>query len=206
MSAGQPSSGTVHDTDPATDLPSVVRMVPGTYDFIVRANGFGAQRFRATVQAGQVTTPALVLGENLASKANGATITGDGVNLTNLIDDHEGTDWASLGRAVLGRTVTVHLDPAKASHRIGRVQVSAHLRPPDPNDPGGDTGGQSRFSALRQFQIQVCTVSAPVDCAQDSQFKVAFTSPADAFPAVRPRPRAPELILRSFDVDPVQAT
>jgi extracellular elastinolytic metalloproteinase len=129
-----------------------------------------------------------------------------GSTLTNLIDDREGTNWASLGAAVQGRAVTVHLDPAKPSHTVRRVQVSAHLRPPNPTDPGGDTGSQSRFSALRRFQIQVCTVGAGVDCTQDSQFKVAFTSKADAFPAVRPRPRAPQLIIRSFDLKSVQAT
>jgi extracellular elastinolytic metalloproteinase len=147
-----------------------------------------------------------VLGENLASGTNGATVAGDGVNLTSLVDDHEGTNWASLGTAVQGRAVTVHLDPAKASHKIRRLQVSAMLRPPNPADPGGDTAAQNRFSALRQFQIQVCAVSAAVDCTSDSQFKVAFTSPANAFPSIRPRPRAPELILRSFDLHPVQAT
>jgi len=196
----------VADTDPATGLAGIARMVPGTYDFIVRANGFGAERFRATVRAGKVTTPKLLLGENLASSANGATVAGDGINLGNLIDDHEGTNWASLGTAVQGRAVTVHLDPAKGSHKIERVQVSAHLRPLNAADPGGDTGTQSRFSALRQFQIQVCAVTSAVDCTQDSQFKVAFTSPADALPAIRPRPRAPELVLRSFDLEPVQAT
>ncbi|HVD16079.1 MAG TPA: M36 family metallopeptidase [Actinomycetota bacterium] len=195
----------VADTNGATALPGVARMVPGTYDFIVRADGFGAKRFRATVRANKVTTPKLVLPANLASRTNGATISGDGVNLTSLIDDTEATNWASLGVAVQGRAVTVHLDPAKPSHKVRRVQVSAHLRPPftqnDPNDPA-----QSRFSALRQFQIQVCTVSTGVDCTQDSQFKVAFTSKADAFPAIRPRPRAPELIIRSFDLHSVQAT
>jgi extracellular elastinolytic metalloproteinase len=195
----------VADTDGASPLPGVARMVPGTYDFIVRADGFGAKRFRATVRANRVTAPKLVLPANLASRTNGATVAGDGVNLTSLIDDTEGTNWASLGAAVQGRAVIVHLDPAKASHKVRRVQVSAHLRPPDPTNTG-DPGGQSRFSALRQFQIQVCTVSAGVDCTQDSQFKVAFTSKADAFPAVRPRPRAPELVIRSFDLKSVQAT
>ena len=33
-----------------------------------------------------------------------------------------------------------------------------------------------------------------------------FTSPADAFPSVAPRPRAPDLIIRSFDVPRVRAT
>jgi extracellular elastinolytic metalloproteinase len=195
----------VADTDGATTLPGVVRMVPGTYDFIVTADGHGAKRFRATVRANRVTTPKLVLPANLASSTNGATIAGDGVNLTSLIDDTEATNWASLGAPVQGRAVTVHLDPAKASHKIRRVQVSAMLRTRIPDDPG-DPGGQSRFSALRQFQLQVCTVSAGVDCTQDSQFKVAFTSKADAFPAIRPRPRAPELIIRSFDLKSVQAT
>jgi extracellular elastinolytic metalloproteinase len=194
----------VADTDGTTTLPGVARMVPGTYDFIVRADGHGAKRFRATVRANKVTTPKLVLPANLASRTNGATIAGDGVDLTNLIDDTEGTNWASLGAPVQGRAVTVHLDPAKPSHKIRRVQVSAHLRPPNPNDP--DDPPQSRFSALRQFQIQVCTVAAGVDCTQDSQFKVAFTSKADAFPAVRPRPRAPDLVIRSFDLHAVQAT
>ena len=46
----------------------------------------------------------------------------------------------------------------------------------------------------------------PVDCSQDSQFTSVFTSPADAFPARAPRPRAPELIIRSFDVPATRAT
>ena len=33
-----------------------------------------------------------------------------------------------------------------------------------------------------------------------------FTSAADAFPSVRPRPRAPELILRSFNIHPTLVT
>jgi extracellular elastinolytic metalloproteinase len=45
-----------------------------------------------------------------------------------------------------------------------------------------------------------------VDCSQDSQFTLIYTSPADAFPAIAPRPRAPELIMRSFDVPQTKAT
>ena len=33
-----------------------------------------------------------------------------------------------------------------------------------------------------------------------TDFTTVFTSPANAFPAVRPRPRAPQLIIRSFDL------
>ena len=66
--------------------------------------------------------------------------------------------------------------------------------------------GQNRFSALRQFQVQTCLAGNGVDCSQDSQFTTIYTSPSDAFPSVRPRPRAPELIMRSFDVPKTRAT
>jgi hypothetical protein len=45
-----------------------------------------------------------------------------------------------------------------------------------------------------------------VDCSQPSQFTSVFTSPADAFPSAIPRPRAPELIIRSFAVPVTRAT
>jgi hypothetical protein len=91
---------------------------------------------------------------------------------------------------VAGKQVTVRLDPSRAAQDIGRVQVSALLRPANPADPGGDTGGQSRFSALRQFQLLACTVGAG---SRDSQFKLIFTSAKDAFPAVAPRPVVAEV-------------
>jgi hypothetical protein len=100
--------------------------------------------------------------------------------------------------------VTVRLDPSAPSHRIGRVQVSAHLRPPNPADSNDPV--QSRFSALRQFEILACEATSSVDCADDADFSVVFTSPADAFPAIVPRPRAPNLIMRSFDIPRTRAT
>ena len=78
------------------------------------------------------------------------------------------------------------------------------LRPPLAGDP--DAGTQGRVSALRQFRVLACTQRAPVDCADASDFSPVFTSPADAFPSVAPRPRAPELILRSFDIPDTKAT
>jgi extracellular elastinolytic metalloproteinase len=45
-----------------------------------------------------------------------------------------------------------------------------------------------------------------VDCADDAEFSVVFTSPADAFPSIAPRPRAPELIMRSFNIPKTRAT
>jgi extracellular elastinolytic metalloproteinase len=108
---------------------------------------------RATIRAGHTTKFNLHLPTNLASGANGATATGDGVNQARLIDDTEGTNWASLSGDVAGKQVTIRLDPSKVAQAFNRVQVSALLRPANPADPGGDTGGQSRFSALRQGEL-----------------------------------------------------
>jgi extracellular elastinolytic metalloproteinase len=195
----------VADTDPATALDESVALVPGTYDFVVRANGYGSKRLTATVTAGSRARDLRVsLPRNLASATNGATATGDGINLARLIDDTEATNWAALGAPVEGRTVTVRLDPSAASHRIDRVQVSAMLRPPVAGDV--DAGGQNRFTALRQFEILTCKATATVDCSQDGQYRRIYTSRADAFPATAPRPRAPDLVIRSFDVPRTDAT
>jgi hypothetical protein len=45
-----------------------------------------------------------------------------------------------------------------------------------------------------------------VDCTQPAQFTTVFTSPQDAFPAGVPRPRAPDLIVRSSSVPRTRAT
>jgi extracellular elastinolytic metalloproteinase len=194
----------VADTDPATPLGATFRIVPGTYDLIARADGFGMKRLTQRFRSGQTRNLTVSLPRNLASASSGATASGDGVNLDSLIDDTEATNWASLGVAVHGRQVTVRLDPSRPSHQITRVQVSAHLRPPNPADPTDPA--QSRFSALRQFEILACQAKAGVDCADDADFTVVFTSPANAFPAIAPRPRAPELIMRSFDIPRTRAT
>src|SRR5262245_13756320 len=194
----------IADTDPGTPLGDAFKIVPGTYEFVARGDGFGSKRFTFSFNPGQVRDMPVNMSRNVASSASGATVSGDGVNVGLLIDDTEATDWASLSGAVLGKQVTVRLDPSKATHQVRRVQVSAMLRvnTGDANDPGG----QSRFSALRQFQIWTCEAKGSVDCSQDSQFRLIFTSPADAFPSGTPRPRAPELIMRSFNVPQTTAT
>ena len=194
----------IADTDPATPLGDTFNIVPGTYEFVARGNGFGSKRFTSSFNPGQVRDMPVTMSRNVASSASGATASGDGVNVGLLIDDTEATNWASLTGAVLGKQVTVRLDPSKAAHQVRRVQVSAMLRvnTGDANDPSG----QSRFSALRQFQVWTCEAKGSVDCSQDSQFRLIFTSPADAFPSVAPRPRAPELIMRSFNVPQTKAT
>jgi hypothetical protein len=84
--------------------------------------------------------------------------------------------------------------------------VSAALRPTD--EENADSGSQSRFSALRSFDILACDATADGNsCSDDeAEFDIIYRSAADAFPGVRPRPTAPDLTLRSFDVTDVQAT
>ena len=193
----------VADTDPATPLTDQVSLVPGSYKFIAQAPGHGHARQGATsFGSGQSRTLTLRLPTNLASGAAGATAIGDGINIAKINDDDEATNWASLGSAVAGKQVTVDL--AGQAQQVRRVQVSAMLRPPVTGD--ADAGTQNRFSALRQFRVQACTASATVTCTNAADFRTVFTSDRDAFPAIKPRPRAPQLIIRSFDIRPTTAT
>ncbi|WP_245716207.1 M36 family metallopeptidase [Micromonospora humi] len=193
----------VADTDAATPLTDRVLLVPGTYEFVLRAPGHGHTRIGpVTVKAGKTRTLAVALRPNLASAGAGATVAGDGINLTSIVDEDEATNWASLGAPVAGRQVTVDL--AGGLQQVRRVQVSAMLRPPVAGD--ADAGTQSRYSAVRQFRVLACTAKGAVTCADAADFRPVFTSRPDAFPAVAPRPRAPELVLRSFDIPRTTAT
>jgi extracellular elastinolytic metalloproteinase len=196
----------IADTDPATPLGATFRIVPGSYEFVARGDGFGAARLTASFRAGEAQDLPVQMFRNLASSANGATASGDGINLAKLIDDTEATNWASLGSPVAGKQVTVRLDPSPSGHQISRIGVSAMLRTRLTADPEGDTATQSRYSALRQFEFLTCAARPGIDCSQDAHFSRIFTSPADAFPATIPRPRAPDLIMRSFNVPRTRAT
>ena len=69
-------------------------------------------------------------------------------------------------------------------------------------DPDPDSG--SRFTALRRFAIEVCVRHCS---SSGARWHRVYTSPADAFPAVRPRPVAPNLTLRGFRLPhPVRAS
>ena len=204
------------DNDPETGTSRTVDFVPGTYRFVAQAPGAGAVRFTRTFAAGEDVRVDVPVRYNHASAHNGATATGDGINLGSLIDDTEETNWASLssegtasegngeGKQVQGRQVTVELGDEPV--RINRVNVSAALRPTDAEDE--DAESQSRFSALRSFEILVCDATRRrTTCTDDeAEFDVAYRSGADAFPGVRPRPTTPDLALRGFRFDGVDAT
>jgi extracellular elastinolytic metalloproteinase len=193
-----PPDGT--ETAGFSNLDNRAGFVPGTYEFIVQANGYGAHRFRLNLAAGP-SDVVFELPTNWASKHQGATAAGDGTaaTLPNLIDDTEVTNWddPAGGLPVNTANPQVTVDLAGNEPRlINRVNVSAML---DPIQTLTGPSSENRFTALRQFRIDVSTDGAT--------FTPVFTSAEDAFPGFNPRPVAPELILRSFQLpSPVQAT
>jgi hypothetical protein len=189
----------IADTNPATtglNLDDTAEIAPGTYELVAHAPGYGHLRGRRTFSSRENSVIEFRFPTNHASSAKGATATGDGTNHANLIDDTERNQWTAEGMisggnlSVDGKKVTIDLagtDPV----RIRSIQVSAHL-----------SAGQNRFTALRQFEVWACTTN----CTLDSGFTKVFTSAADAFPGNPPRPVAPHLILRTFDIPDVNAT
>ena len=195
----------IADTDPATALARPSGSCRASTTFVAVGAGFGHARFTFIVQRRPGPRPA---GEHVA-EPGGRGERGDGLRRRRQCrqaDRRHGGDELGLARQgrSAGKQVTVRLDPSQASQQVRRVQVSAMLRPNigDAADPGG----QNRFTALRQFQIWTCEAKAGVDCTDASDFSLVFTSPADAFPSVVPRPRAPELIVRTFVVPQTKAT
>jgi hypothetical protein len=82
---------------------------------------------------------------------------------------------------------------------VAAIAVSALV---DPDDPDGDEG---RFTALRQFKVEACD-GRTANCSLPTSWRPLYTSPADAFGAIAPRPLAPDLTLRTFDVPDTVAT
>jgi extracellular elastinolytic metalloproteinase len=193
----------IADTDPATPLPDTAEIVPGRYSFIAAGDGFGSLRMERTVSANERERLTPTLLRNVASASHGATATGDGINQARLIDDTEGTNWASIGSPVAGKGVIVDLAGDRAQ-LVSRVQVSALLRPAITGDP--DVGAQNRFTALRKFEVLSCDSSRGTDCGNAANYRKVFTSKSDAFPANVPRPVAPDLNSRTFRIQPTIAT
>ena len=198
----------VADTVKSTARGAVVKFVPGTYDLVFQGKGVGLQRARFTVEPGRRITKLVKVSPNLASKTSGAKVVGSSagsVNAASLIDDTEATNWAGINESdsvdAKGKNPFVVVDLAGGRRTVRRVQVSAMLRPAgnDASDP--DSG--SRFTALRKFAIEVCTSRCTTPSAR---WRRIYTSRDNAFPAVRPRPVAPNLQLRSFDVRDTPAT
>ncbi len=201
----------------STSMPRTATLAPNTYEFVIRAPGYGLFRTTQTFAGGEVETRRVTMQDNWASLSRGATptATSDGTrgpggrSATQLIDETEKTNWRSDG-PIRGKQVTVNL--TGGSHRVERVNVSAFLRPQEEGNKFGDTDTQSRFSALRQFQILTCTASAANEnCTDPDQgFTNVYTSPSTAengpASAGVPRPTAPDLQFKSYDVRDTSAT
>ncbi len=116
-----------------------------------------------------------------------------------LIDGTERTAWGGVtATPVDASRPRVAVDLAGGVSTIRTVNVSAMLGPARPTDE--DAG--SRFTALRSFALEACVSGCGSPTATWRRF---YTSAGNAFPAVRPRPTAPNLNLRTFRVPPTRA-
>ncbi len=160
------------------------KMAAGSYDLLIQAPGFGAQRFRGvSVKAGRTTSLKFSLAPNLTSLASGATIVSAssedaGLPAKFLLDDTAASVWSTQKGASpynngSDERVTVKL--AKAS-TIDRIQVSAFKNTV-----------ASRFSALKDFTFQVSDDGV--------LWKTVKTG---GFGYQTPRPTAPDLNYATF--------
>ncbi len=205
----------IADTNPATTASSNVddtaAFAPGTYEFVAHVPGYGHVRFRETFRSGRDKTIRIEFPTNWASTTSGATAT------------------TADGAATVAQPDRRHreheLERSGHEHRRrdhGEREVGGHQPRRDRSRPGQVRPGQrhagpgnSRFSALRSFEIWACnnggslalkTHTPPADCSTDAGFKKVYSSGANAFPGSAPRPIAPQLILRRFDVPDFNAT
>ena len=129
------------------------------------------------------------------------------LNPKSLIDGTEATNWGGVERRQRRR------DPPVRRRRPGRA---ACTRPPGPGqrDAQPGAGEPDRRAAGRRPRLGVALHGpAPVrargaasgTARRRATWKRFYTSSADAFPAMRPRPVAPNLILRSFRVPTTRA-
>jgi hypothetical protein len=201
----------VADTDDTTALGATASFTPGTYRMTAVSPDRGFTRFTLTVPDARAKTVTVADAVNVASAAAGATVIGataGSLNAEQLIDGTEATAWGGVtADNVDASNPSVAVDLAGDQQTVRRVQVSAMLTPA-PADPNAlplaqdDPDSGSRFTALRQFALEACTA----DCASGSATWTRFyTSPADAFPGALPRPVAPNLTMREFDVPDTQA-
>ena len=209
----------VADLAKTTPLGDTISMTPGTYEALYVSPTHGFNRFTVKVPAvakgkkGKKSlskTVRIETSSNYAALAGGASVIGATAGSRNaaaLIDGTEATNWGGVTAGNVDDThpfVAVDLAGSKAV-KIKRVNVSAYLTPAPASgdelplltkvDEDPDSG--SRFTALRQFGIDVCTSSCT---SPGATWTRVYTSSADAFPGVQPRPVSPNLNLRTFKV------
>ncbi|WP_107705533.1 M36 family metallopeptidase [Nocardioides allogilvus] len=202
----------IADTIGDTPLGATAELTPGTYRMLAVSADRGFTRFTLTVDGAKARTVKVADELNVAGAAAGAKVIGateGSLNAEQLIDGTEATNWGGVTEGNVDETnPSVSIDLAGDQQTVRRVQVSAMLNPApaDPNElpllAVDDPDSGSRFTALRQFALEACTASCETPAATWTRF---YTSPADAFPSVLPRPVAPDLTMREFDVPDTQA-
>lgn len=188
-------SRAIADTDEQTALGSSFTIMPGERTYTVTAPGKAQTQVTLAARPGQSRNLNVRLRDNLASAQAGGRITGEGVDIEALTDGDEGTTATTVAEPSAAQKVFT-VDLAGGRQTVRRVQLSALPEP----------GAAGRFQNLRQFRVLACDARNRITCEQDGDYRVVYTSPADAFPGAAPRPVAPELKMRSFDIPQTAAT
>ena len=156
----------------AADGTFSVPVTEGTYAVTIQAPGFGATTFDAAeVAAGGTADQAYDLSPNLASTANGATVVSSTSPNAEALLDDT---EASSWKADKGGNVVVELAEQAT---VTSVQVSAYTT--------------SRFEGLKSFTLQTSTDGVNWSTARSGE----------AFDYAEPRPTAPDLHYRTFELD-----
>jgi hypothetical protein len=200
----------VADLKKKTRLKNKTQFTPGRYRLTYVSPKTGFKRFTLKVSGKKGAkgksriVKRIKTSKNFAASAGGAKVlasTRGSRNPRFLIDGTEATNWGGVTEGNVDSTrPSVSVDLAgKRKVKIKRIQVSAMLNPA-PAEPevvplAADPDSGSRFTALRSFALEVCVKKCT---SKSAKWRRVYTSKANAFPAIGPRPVAPNLTLRSF--------
>ncbi|MFC4558360.1 M36 family metallopeptidase [Virgibacillus kekensis] len=166
-------------------------MVEGTYDVTIQAEGFGSRTIESVeITAGKKNRMQLKVEPNLASSFNGAeVISASSVSDSNpvkmVIDDTEASVYASETEesGFTGAEFVIDLAGDQAT-KLSHIQVSAFK-----------DVSKNRFATLKDFTVQTSIDGENWETVIE-----------DTFTAGKPRPNAPDLQYKGFDLDqPVEA-
>lgn len=166
-------------------------MVEGSYDITIQAQGFGSRTIEdVEIKAGKKNRMQLKIEPNLASAFTGAEVISassqsDRNPVKMVIDDTEASVYASdvEESGFIGAEFVINLAGDNVS-KVSHIQVSAFK-----------DVSKNRFATLNDF-----TVLTSVD---GENWKTVIE---DRFTAAKPRPNAPDLHYKGFDLDqPVEA-
>ena len=226
----------IADTNPATtglNLDDVAEFAPGTYELLAQAPGYGFLRGGTDLPQGRglddrvpdADEPRVHDAGRDGLRRRGRGVPGPAADRgparhhpghpaagpehahrrhgADQLDGGGHHHLASPGNlSVDGKQATIDLAGTEPV-RIRHIQVSSMLRSGVVATPGLANSSQNRFTALRQFEVWACNGRTARGTAGSTK---VYTSRADAFPGDPPRPVAPHMILREFDIPNTWAT